>query len=70
MKIRFKDSTHLCYDGVNIRKYDPALVYEPTHAHEKLMFQAALDKGEAVFADAAIETEDKPKISTPKSKKA
>jgi hypothetical protein len=34
------------------------------------MFQDALDKGEAVYADAVIETEDKPKISTPKSKKA
>jgi len=70
MKIKFKDSTHLCYDGVHVRKYEPGKVYEPTHAHEKLMFQSALDNGTAVMADAMIEVEDKPKISTPKSKKA
>jgi hypothetical protein len=34
------------------------------------MFQNALDNGTAFLADAETETEDKPKISTPKSKKA
>jgi hypothetical protein len=70
MKIKFKESTHLSYDGIHVRKYEPGKVYEPTHAHERLMFQNALDNGSAFLADAAIESEDKPKISTPKSKKA
>jgi hypothetical protein len=70
MKIKFKDSTHLSYDGYHVRKYEPGKAYEPTHAHEKLMFQNALDNGTAFLADAETETEDKPKISTPKSKKA
>jgi hypothetical protein len=70
MKIKFKESTHLSFDGVHVRKYEPGKVYEPTHAHEALMFQSAIDKGEATLADVAIESEDKPKISTPKSKKA
>ena len=70
MKIKFKDSTHLSYDGIHVRKYEPGKVYEPTHAHERLMFQYAIDNGTAFLADFATESEDKPKISTPKSKKA
>lgn len=70
MKIKFLTDTHLSYDGVQVRKYEPGKVYEPTHAHEKLMFQMALDNGTAIQADVTIEVEDKPKVSTPKSKKA
>ena len=70
MKIKFKDSTHLSFDGVHVRKYEPGKAYEPTHAHEKRMFQAALDNGSAFLADDESETEDKPKVITPKSRKA
>jgi hypothetical protein len=70
MKIKFKDSTHLSYDGFHVRKYEPGKVYEPTHAHEARMFQHAVDTGTAYLADSSVETEDKPKVSTPKSRKA
>jgi hypothetical protein len=70
MKIKFKDSTHLSYDGFHVRKYEPGIAYEPTHAHEERMFQNALDNGTAFMADADSITDDKPKISTPQSKKA
>jgi hypothetical protein len=70
MKIIFKDSTHLSYDGYHIRKYEPGKVYEPTHAHEALMFEQSLHNGTAYKADEASESEDTMKIITPKSKKA
>jgi hypothetical protein len=70
MKIIFKEAQHFSYDGFQVRKYQPATPYEPTHAHEALMFQQFLESGDAVLAEDFQPVEDKPKVSTPKSKKA
>lgn len=68
MKIRIKQNIALSYDGLNARLYEKGQEYEALHAHEKRVFENAVDSG---FAEYIVQaTPDKEiKVALPKSKK-
>lgn len=68
MKIRIRQNIALSYDGLNARLYEKGQEYEAVHAHEKRVFQNAVDTGYAEYVvDATPEKEIK--VTVPKSKK-
>lgn len=69
-EVVFANDMELCYDGVNVKKYNKGEVYEATHAHEKRMFHAFLDDGRATVPTKKEAPKDEEKVSHPKQKKS
>lgn len=68
-QIKFKKDTTLAFDGVTAKLYKAGEVYQPGHAHERLLFKRALENGSAIVAGAEPATAVTNKVRTPRSKK-
>lgn len=68
-KVIFYQITKASYDGKNVRVYLPNIVYEATHAQERLAFRNFVTDGSAVYTNKPTTIPDRMKVNKPKEKK-